>query len=188
LPVAAGQVAAAAHGGLIYAIGGIGKAGHSLAQLQIYNPAKNGWTQGAPMPTARGLAQATWCGGRMYVIGGVTTPEETRVAAVESYNPKTNTWRKLAPVPIPRAHPAVGTVDGDRVIVAGGGVSSHKNISDVEIYNPAKNTWQRGSDLKRADSGGPSGAVIDGNRFFVVGGFSGPSLHAIDSVQWAAVS
>jgi len=122
-----------------------------------YDPVADSWKSLAPMPTARGAAQAAEVGGRIYVIGGGTlapgaekpyldfeTPQNS-LSTVEEYNVETNTWRTRTPMPTPRNHVALGAING-KIYVAGGRVgapyiSLGSDVSLVEIYDPAKDSW-----------------------------------------------
>jgi N-acetylneuraminic acid mutarotase len=63
--------------------------------LEIYDPATNRWTSGAPMPTAReGLGMAVMPGGKIAAIGGSTSHYQRTTCwnRVEVYDPATNRW------------------------------------------------------------------------------------------------
>src|SRR5258708_14277173 len=76
-----------------------------------YDPATDTWKALAPMPTKRGAAAAAVINGKVYVVGGATTPSApdqpsvlpTRphlaVGTVEEYDIATNTWRARPPTP-----------------------------------------------------------------------------------------
>src|SRR5207247_5035679 len=64
------DLAAAAVGGKIYAIGGNHDNGVNLSVVEEYDPAANTWTTKAPMPTVRKALAAAEVGGKIYAIGG----------------------------------------------------------------------------------------------------------------------
>src|SRR5438270_21584 len=85
-----------ADNGKVYAIGGCvnsppcGTAGSFLSTVEIYDPATNLWTTGAPMPEPRvdvGLAKAN---GKLYAIGGFGASGFQN--SVHEYDPATNVW------------------------------------------------------------------------------------------------
>jgi N-acetylneuraminic acid mutarotase len=83
----------------------------------IYDPATNSWTSGAPLPTARsGLAYALYQG-LVLVLGGELAPNT--FVENEAYDPKTKGWKTLAPMPAGR-HGTAAAVAGGRVYLAAG--------------------------------------------------------------------
>jgi len=122
-----------------------------------YDPANDSWKALAPMPTRRGSPVAVTVGGRIYVIGGASTPPNqdepavlpTRphvaLGTVEEYDPATNTWKSRTSMPTPRNHATAGAVNG-KIYVIGGrigaafiGVASNTDV--VEEYDPATDRW-----------------------------------------------
>jgi N-acetylneuraminic acid mutarotase len=186
LPVATGGIAAAAAGGLIYAVGGYDEAGDALASLEIYNPAHHKWTGAAPMPTARGNVRAAFSGGLLYVIGGADAlgnPLDT----VEAYDPRTDSWETKAPIPVAREGAAVAALSDGRIVVAGGCCATDGTfgpLTDVELYTASTNSWRRLADLPDG-RGGLSGAAVEGNRFFALGGFvsGGQASSLVDALN-----
>src|SRR6202171_953819 len=96
-----------------------------------YDPAADNWKALAPMPTKRGAAAAAVVNGKVYVVGGATTPSGTNepavlpnrphlaVGMVEEYDIATNTWRQRRPMPTARNHLMAGAVDGKIYAVGG---------------------------------------------------------------------
>jgi N-acetylneuraminic acid mutarotase len=122
-----------------------------------YDPQADGWRALAPLPVARGSANAIHVNGRIYVIGGATLPAGLKeewvhpsrniaVGTPEVYDLTSNTWTKAAEMPAPRNHAAGGAV-GDRIYILGGRIGSvfipnTFNIDVVEEYDPETNQWQ----------------------------------------------
>lgn len=171
-----GGLAAAAHNGLIYAVGGYDQDNDLLSNLEIYNPRSNTWTSGAPMPTARGLLRATFADGRLYTVGGLDASGTVVFDTVEAYDPAKNRWSSEAPIPVARAEPALATLaDGD--IVAAGGCCEFDSagnvvgvLTDAELYSPWTNTWHQLPPLPD-ERAALTGAVIDRDQFLAIGGF-----------------
>jgi hypothetical protein len=90
----------------------------------------------------------------------------------------TRASKRTASIPIPRSHAAVGTLGNGQIIVAGGGPVPA--TADVERYTPSTNKWQRLTPLPKASI--PTGAVLGGDTFFVIGGFIG-KLQASNLVE-----
>jgi N-acetylneuraminic acid mutarotase len=165
-------------GGKLYLFGGLG--GGSEGKVQIYDPATNQWTQGAPMPFAAGSSSSAVIGSQVYVSGGIVGSSTTAQAA--RYTPSTNTWQAIAPMPQGRNHAAAES-DGSRMFVFGGrGAGSGdgnvvaNGFDTVQIYNPATNTWvsslDSGSTLKPLPQarGGMGTAVFTNGEFWIMGG------------------
>ncbi|HYC80500.1 MAG TPA: kelch repeat-containing protein, partial [Solirubrobacterales bacterium] len=81
--------------GKLYLFGGLG--GGSGGEVQIYDPATNHWSVGAPMPFDAGSSSSAVIGGQVYVAGGIVGSSTTTQAA--RYNPATDTWQAIAPMP-----------------------------------------------------------------------------------------
>jgi N-acetylneuraminic acid mutarotase len=165
-------------GGKLYLFGGLG--GGSEGKVQIYDPATNQWTLGAPMPFAAGSSSSAVIGSHVYVSGGIVGSSTTSQAA--RYTPATNTWQAIAPMPQGRNHAAAES-DGSKMYVFGGrgpgsgdGNVVANGFDTVQIYNPGTNTWvsslDTGSTLKPLPQarGGMGTAVFTNGEFWVIGG------------------
>ena len=95
MPVAAMDVAAIAHGGKIYVIGGASGpdffiGAPLLSTVQIYDVAHDSWAPGAAMPTARANLALAKCGSVILALGGRTGPAflgaVSNTATVEAYD------------------------------------------------------------------------------------------------------
>lgn len=148
-----------------------------------YDPTADSWRALAPMPTKRGAAAAAEVDGKIYVIGGTTTPSgvatltptspQSVVGTVEEYDVKTNSWRTRAAMPTPRNHHAVGVVNG-KIYAIGGRVGSvfipwSNSLDLVEAYDPATDKWGRELDRMPTPRSGPAWGVYNG-RIYVAGG------------------
>jgi N-acetylneuraminic acid mutarotase len=123
LATARNAAGAAALGGRLYVVGGRSpgiRAGDqaSLASVEVYDPATGAWTAGAPLPTARGSLAVAALGGRLYAMGGESTPG-TVSDAVERFDPATLAWSALTAMPL-RAHGLAVVAVGDSLYVMGG--------------------------------------------------------------------
>lgn len=149
-------------GGRIYMFGGFSmpKEGKAMwvpvTDSWEYDPQADTWRALAPLPAARGSANAVQVKGRIHAIGGARFPaglkeswvHPSRLIAIgthEVYDPATNTWTKAADMPTPRNHAAAGAV-GNRIYVNGGRagsvfISVAQNLDLVEAYDPATDQW-----------------------------------------------
>lgn len=161
LPVAVRRPAAAVLGDLVYAIGGertdLTSVGPASGAANVYDPALRTWTALPPLPTRRLAHNLVASGGRLYAIGGATTPVDLPIGTVtnvvEEFDPATQSWRTRAPMPTARAL-AVAAELGGRIVVAGGdadsGYDSFQPIATVESYDPVTDTWATLPPLPRA--------------------------------------
>ena len=87
--------AAASFNEKIYVIGGSYNAASAASnwipsnKLFIYDPIVNKWSEGKPMPTARGSMTANYIDKILYVVGGVTSSSKI-VNVNEAYDPSSN--------------------------------------------------------------------------------------------------
>jgi N-acetylneuraminic acid mutarotase len=191
MALASHHVAVAELGGKIYAVGGfVPPASGPPAWVPIdhaweYDPAADTWKALAPMPTRRGSPVAAAVGGKLYVIGGVSThPGSTETAVhparphrsldtVEEYDPATNAWRARSPMPTARNHAAVGAAGGKIYVIGGrlgaGFITVASNTDIVEEYDPATDQW--GALKARMPTARSAVAWgVHGGRVYVAGG------------------
>lgn len=156
--------------GRVYLIGGFGSAG----LVQIYDPATNSWSLGAPMPWAGGSAASALINGRIYVAGGIVGASTVSNLAV--YDPALNTWTSLGAMPLGVNHAAAAT-DGARLFVFGGRQGPNvpaPGFSNVQVYDPVTGTWQTSQNGQVAamplPRGGTGRAVWYRGELYVFGG------------------
>ncbi len=190
-------------GGKWYLVGGLGAG--SEGKLQVYDPAADAWTLGAPLPWSGGSVSTAAIGGLLYAAGGIVGSTTVDHCAV--YDPAADAWTTLASMPAQqgRNHAAAGT-DGARFWVFGGrGVGSGagnwvaNGFDDVQVYDPATDTWESSADPGSAlaplpiGRGGTGKAVLYRGELLVLGGetINGPgaapgnvycTVHAYDPV------
>src|SRR5262245_58564121 len=70
MPAVRGEVAAAAVGDKLFALGG-GVAGKAVARNEEYDPASDRWRERAPLPQARDHLGATGNNAKIYTCGGL---------------------------------------------------------------------------------------------------------------------
>jgi N-acetylneuraminic acid mutarotase len=140
MPTARQEVAAAAHGGRVWVIGGFGASAEPVATVETYDPATNVWEARAPLPEPVHHAAAAVVGDRLFVVGGYTGGRVRWTASESVYEfiPARDTWEARASMPTPRGALAVAVLDG-KVHALGG---SGEQLSGAhEIYDPATNRW-----------------------------------------------
>lgn len=162
--------------GKLYLVGGID--GGSEGRLQIYDPATNTWTLGAPLSWSGGSVSTAVIGGKIYAAGGIVTGGFT-VTNCAKYDPATDTWTNKAPMPDSgRNHTAAGT-DGTKFYVFGGrrgGNFVTNGYDSLMVYDPVADSWTwngaNGSTLAALPEGrgGMGKAVYLRGEFYVFGG------------------
>lgn len=142
-----------------------GDRGNKLNTTEWYDPAKNTWTLGTPMPTARSSLGVALLDNVIYAIGGATLTEPY-LHVNEAYDVTAGTWKTLAPMPTARYE--IGTVTLDGKIWTIGGRTPDGPSDVVEIYDPATDTWSDGPSLHTARSS-LRAAVFNG-KIYAIGG------------------
>jgi N-acetylneuraminic acid mutarotase len=138
-----------------------------LSQAQSQLPY---WTKAAPPTVARQELYPEVLNGKIYVVGGLLSPNTGFSAHFESYDPVKDAWTVLRPLPEARHHITLSAVNGLLYAVGGftGGFPDWRAQPTMFIYNPASNTWTRGTDLPVARAEGIS-AVVD-RKIYLIGG------------------
>lgn len=169
LPKPLHHTAATSYGGKIYVVGGFISAEWIPSnQLFIYDPIKNEWTEGKPMPTPRGALTAIFVNGILYALGG--QDEEGILNINEAYDPITDRWISKTPMPTGRHHAASATVD-NKIYVSGGriaGSSPLVNVNINEMYDTETEKWTTVEPMQSKRSGIAAASV--NNNIFVFGG------------------
>jgi N-acetylneuraminic acid mutarotase len=193
LPVAVHHQAQAVMNGKIYFFGGcqrpVSGAGVNgwapVDNAWEYDPATDTYKPLAPMPVKRCSAIAENVNGKIYVIGGVTTMDNTtdvafsgqgpaRVLGVNQvYDPAANTWTTKSPMPTGRNHAFSGVVNGKIYVIGGrighGFVTTSSNTDVVEEYDPARDLWGVAKARMISPRSGGGWATYNG-RIYVAGG------------------
>ncbi len=195
MPRPAHHAALAVANGKIYVCGGfvapaksplpVGAAWEPIDDVWEYDPAADSWKALAPLPGKRGAAVAVAVGGKIYVIGGVTTVEGSKVpfftfmgpardlTTNDVYDPATNKWESRRPMAVGRNHAFAAAVNGKIYVIGGrtghGFIMKATNTDVVEEYDPTTNTWSAPKErMPTARSGG--GCGTDGRKIYVAGG------------------
>jgi N-acetylneuraminic acid mutarotase len=128
-------------GQVVVAGGRDGRIGRHVPDVNIYDPMADQWRDGAPMPTSRGGAAGTECGGSLYVIGG-----EGNVATgtgvfnqVEAYRLAQDRWDTLPNMLTPRHGTDAAAIDGwlyvpgGAIVQAFGATETHERMRCGEM-------------------------------------------------------
>ena len=157
--------------GKIYAIGGnamnneIRTGGPHLDTVEIYDPQRDYWSQGIPIPTPLQGPAVTTVDDRMYVTAGMGGPERKPNGSTYVFDPYVGTWGHLAPIPTPRCDPGSLVVDRKIYTFGGWGNGYYDN---VEIYDIDADRWTFDTPLPEKKAWMATALVH--NRIFVMGG------------------
>jgi hypothetical protein len=192
--------------GKIYGIGGDepsdGGVIGATNLVYSFSTKTNTWTEKAPLPTARGFAQAVAApNGLIYTLGGHTSDPNCdglpiSLSTVEAYNPNTNQWQSSTPMLTPRAH--FGAVVANGKIYAIGGEGNLPNdqctdvgpaLSSVEAYSFTSRSWSYVAPLPIASF--VDGAVVgaDGRIYVLAFASNGGVLYAYNTATntWTTI-
>ncbi|OHD22624.1 MAG: hypothetical protein A2064_07715 [Spirochaetes bacterium GWB1_66_5] len=105
----------------VWLIGGLSTSsiGSVLAAVDLYDPVQDAWYPGVTsLPTPVSFAAASFCNGRLYVMGGFNAAG-TVLATVQIYDLDDDSWSAGTSMPAARANAYAATVNG-RIYVLGG--------------------------------------------------------------------
>ncbi|MGE6759826.1 kelch repeat-containing protein [Corallococcus interemptor] len=126
-------------GRVLIAGGSAQKRSFYLGTTELYDPATNTWSPGAPMNVRRLFHSATLLqDGRVLVAGGEGF--EFYSARAELYDPATDTWTPTGSMAQGRSRHLATLLPDGKVLVAGGEDMSG-NLTSAEVYDPATGTW-----------------------------------------------
>jgi hypothetical protein len=162
-----------------------------LDRILIYEPKRDVWTWGAPIPEdrQRGSAGVVLHDGKIYVIAGIVRGHRGGfVPWADRYDPETEQWEQLPDAPRPRDHFQCAVVDG-KIYAAGGRRTSHETgelfdlvIPEVDVFDPETQVWSTlPADLPTPRAG--NSTFAHDCRVVVAGGESMAHGHAHDEVE-----
>lgn len=125
-----------------------------LETWYVYDPAKDSWRKGAPIPQGRrrGGAGTAVYGGKIYLACGIVDGHTSgTVAWFDEFDPKTGEWRKLPDAPRVRDHFSAVVSDGRLYLVGGRNTSYHEPdnftaffrtvIPEIDVYDFETGKW-----------------------------------------------
>jgi N-acetylneuraminic acid mutarotase len=154
--------------GRMYVLGGFDASSHITAEVAVYDPELDAWSEAAAMPRAMHHLNAVAAGGRIAVLGGLAI-DFTAIGDVFLYDPDEDEWSPGTAMPAgsERGAAAVGAL-GDQIVVAGG---SREDADDrVSVYSLSEDRWSERAPLP-APTYHAVGVVSDG-VLYAIGGLS----------------
>lgn len=182
LPAPRHHLVLVAHGGDLYALGGMRDLSFEpLESAWVLRAGASSWTPIAPLPEPRAAGTGASLAGHVLYAGGLT--RGGRVAAdVLRYDPATDRWTRGAPMPTPREHLGGAVFDGELWTIAGRLGTLTTNHDTVEIYDPEADRWRTGPSLGLR-RGGCAAAAAPWAGLVVVAGGEQPD-RALTEVEW----
>jgi N-acetylneuraminic acid mutarotase len=143
--------------------------------LEIFDPATNAWSTGAPIPTGVYAATAGAIGGMLYVAGG--QQQSGNIDKLQVYNPATDAWFDGPPMPARNAGSAGGVIGGKLYVATGMNPENTTPVATLRIFDPSTG-WTTGASIPTARSAAGA-AVLDG-KLYVAGGLTTVAVNNFD--------
>lgn len=170
--------------GMVMIAGGSGGI-DSLATVELYNPASNGWVTTAPLGIPRESHTATLLpNGKVLVAGGITvtyangTTQARALASAELYDPANHTWSTAGTMSVAHSNHTATLLPNGKVLIAGG---SGNVVSSAEVYDPIANSWSAAGDMGATRSRHTATSLPSG-KVLVAGGATN-QLQALSSAE-----
>jgi DNA-binding CsgD family transcriptional regulator/N-acetylneuraminic acid mutarotase len=168
-PTPVSDIQAVTIAGLIYVPGGIDPTGTVVNDLEIYNPVKNAWLTGTPLPEPRCRYSLVALEGMVFLFGGWDGYDYQNNTYM--YDPTDNRWIELTPMLSPRAWTG-GAISAGKVYIFGG--INKDGISDqIDIFTPPNADEPSGSwiqTISLPQKRYAFGATALADLVFIVGG------------------
>jgi N-acetylneuraminic acid mutarotase len=169
LPAPRGGHAAVVRDGRIHVLGG-GNSERTLADHDVFDPAKNAWTSLPSLPRTEGSPAAVAFEGRVYAIGGRSGPSD--FGAVDIYDPAVNRWSSGPPID-PRGTAGAVVHCGAIYVFGGESQAARKSLGDV-LRLSRDGAWETMAPMPTPRNF--ARAVILNDAVYVVGGSPTPEL------------
>lgn len=176
--------AGAAYENQIYIVGGETPSGVS-AVVEKLDLRSGTWTTVAQKPTATADSSAAVLGGRIYVPGGRTDADNTRISdLLEVYDPRQDKWEQRAHMPKPISAYALSAFEGKLYVF--GGWDGVQFLDTVYEYDPNQDVWQTLAPMRRVR--GYAVAAVVGGKIYIIGGYDGKNALTMNESYIPAAS
>ena len=166
LPIAPNHAMAAAHGGVVYHLGGylVGLDQPTDRALALVDGA---WTDLPPMPAPRAAGAAEFLGGKLYVVGGVDPQGVVDDTFV--FDPTSEEWSTAPGPKVAREHLTLVRRGSYLYAIGGRALTYETTTTSVERFDPVSGKWKDMPPLPFAAAGHVS-AVTRNGLMVVAGG------------------
>ena len=140
------------------------------APVLVQAQSGGGWNKAAPAGVARHQLYPEVLHGRIYVAGGLLSPNTGYSAHFEAYDPAADQWTRLATLPQARHHIALTAAGGLLYGIGGfsGGFPNWQAQSEVFVYDANADLWRSGVAMTQPRAEGVTAAV--NGKIYVFGG------------------
>ena len=170
MPTARGALAVGAIDGKLYAPGGMTSGrplGHAVRTLEVYDIARDRWSRGPDMPTAREHAGGTVLDGHLYVLGGRDARTDA-LGTVTRFDPESGEWEALPPLRVAAGGLEAVNEDGAVFALGGGDDRGGTVTGAVQRFEPSEDRWRVVSRMRTPRHG--FAATVVGPRIYTFGG------------------
>jgi Ca2+-binding RTX toxin-like protein len=171
------EVAAAVRAdGDIVVAGGFDTSSETVATVELYDPKRDAWTPGPPLPIAVDHVMGASLGGTVYVFGGYTS---NGAPSDRAFALRDGTWEALPSMPEPRAAAGAAAAGGE--IYIAGGIGSNDLATSTLVFDPSgSGSWTSAPGLREPRE--HLGVTSFDGRVYVLGGRGGGDLSASTEV------
>ncbi|KAJ3592562.1 hypothetical protein NHX12_007689 [Muraenolepis orangiensis] len=176
----------------MYSVGGY--YWHPLAEVHIWDPWSDAWTQGADMPGhTRESYSVALLGANVYLTGGYRTHTVEAVEAVSVYDCDADAWTEGCPMLTARYYHCSVALGG--CVYAVGGYRSGAPEQRAERYDPLKKKWFPVANMIQGV--GNASACVVRDRIYVTGGHYGNrgsctyehiQVYTVDTDEWSIIT
>ena len=131
------------------------------------------WIQKAPLLlTVAEVTSTVEAQGKVYVIGGLTSPGASRTKKVQVYDPANNTWVFGVdyPAPLGLDHAGAAYINGNIYLIGGLTTFPSPAVNTVYAFNLSAQTWSSKAPMPKAR--GAMGVAVWNNKIYCVGGLA----------------
>lgn len=137
MPTPRHEQAYAKSGGRIYSLGGLVAGVNAVPFVDVYDPRRDEWSAGPPLPYAPNHAMAAAHRGVVYHLGGyvagLSMPTDRALAL------RDGAWEELPPMPEPRAAAAAAFLGGKLYVI--GGATTGGMADESFVFDPSTEEW-----------------------------------------------
>jgi hypothetical protein len=163
-------------GGRVLVMGGRGKDGKPVAQVEVVDPASGQvWVTGSLWVPRMGGFRATLLPDGQVLVSGGETADRVGTALAELFDPAKGTSTSLPPMGAARTSHVALTLPDGRVLLAGGEARDPRTApvvleASAEVYDPVRRTFQRVGAMTTARTHAAAARV--GGQVLILGGWS----------------
>lgn len=170
MPTGRAGLALVAHGGQIFAIGGVRGNNQATRSVEIFDPLTNSWKEGASKLVATANIGGAVIDNKIYVPGGCTNDGQA-IDTMEIYDPVSDTWTK-APL-MPGVRCGYGLTAFQDQLYLFGGWNGETFEDTIFVYSPQQDGWQLLENTALPRPMGFMGAAVFDETIYLVGGYDG---------------